>query len=246
MCPAQVYEVGRDGDGTVEVTPVELRPVRRDHRQGRPPDPARGRLRARSTRSPDAWSSWPTSRRRARRSAAACTARRRAQLGARSRERIGARVSLKAELLPAHRLVQAARRADEARRADAGGARARRDRDLGRQPRAGARLRARAPEGIDALVVMWQGASEAKVAATRGYGADGRPRGAPDPTEAFARLDELIERDRAHARPPVRRPAHDRRPGHGRARDRRGRPGRRRRRRPGRRRRARSRASRPP
>ena len=50
MCPAHVYEVGAaDGDGTVTVErePVELRPVRRDHRQGRPADPARGRLRAR-------------------------------------------------------------------------------------------------------------------------------------------------------------------------------------------------------
>ena len=40
MCPAAVYEVGRErrrGDA------VELRPVRRDHRQGRPADPARGR-----------------------------------------------------------------------------------------------------------------------------------------------------------------------------------------------------------
>jgi threonine dehydratase len=40
---------------------------------------------------------------------------------------------------------------------------------------------------------MWQGASEAKIAATRGYGAavDLESR---DPTEAFARLDELVER----------------------------------------------------
>ena len=53
MCPAQVYEVGDDdGDGTVTVErdAVELRPVRRDHRQGRPPDAARGRLRARVQR----------------------------------------------------------------------------------------------------------------------------------------------------------------------------------------------------
>jgi threonine dehydratase len=47
-------------------------------------------------------------------------------------------------------------------------------------------------EGLDALLVMWQGASEAKVAATRGYGAavDLESR---DPTEAFARLDDLVE-----------------------------------------------------
>ena len=44
MCPAQVYEAV---EGGVEVTRVELRPVRRDHGQGRPPDPTRGRLRAR-------------------------------------------------------------------------------------------------------------------------------------------------------------------------------------------------------
>ena len=47
MCPAQVYEVGdetlgRDGDR--EDGAVELRPVRRHHREGRPPHAARGRL----------------------------------------------------------------------------------------------------------------------------------------------------------------------------------------------------------
>ena len=50
MCPAHVYELGEgQGDGTVdvEVTLVELRPVRRDHREGRAADAARGRLRAR-------------------------------------------------------------------------------------------------------------------------------------------------------------------------------------------------------
>jgi threonine dehydratase len=49
-----------------------------------------------------------------------------------------------------------------------------------------------AAEGIDALLVMWQGASEAKIAATRGYGAEVDLESA-DPTEAFGRLDELIE-----------------------------------------------------
>jgi threonine dehydratase len=49
-----------------------------------------------------------------------------------------------------------------------------------------------AAEGIDALLVMWQGASEAKIAATRGYGAE-VDLAAADPTEAFARLDELVE-----------------------------------------------------
>jgi len=47
-----------------------------------------------------------------------------------------------------------------------------------------------AAEGIDALVVMWHGASEAKIAATRGYGAtvDLKAQG---PATAFDRLYEL-------------------------------------------------------
>ena len=47
-------------------------------------------------------------------------------------------------------------------------------------------------EGVDCLVVMWTGASEQKIAATRGYGAevDLQARG---PAEAFERLAELIE-----------------------------------------------------
>ena len=49
-----------------------------------------------------------------------------------------------------------------------------------------------ASEGLDALLVMWQGASEAKIAATRGYGAEVDLE-APGPTEAFARLDDLTE-----------------------------------------------------
>jgi threonine dehydratase len=48
-----------------------------------------------------------------------------------------------------------------------------------------------ATEGLDALLVMWQGASEAKIAATRGYGAEVDLEAA-DPTGAFARLDELV------------------------------------------------------
>jgi threonine dehydratase len=47
-----------------------------------------------------------------------------------------------------------------------------------------------AAEGIDALLVMWQGASEAKIEATRGYGA-AVDLEAADPTEAFERLAEL-------------------------------------------------------
>jgi threonine dehydratase len=49
-----------------------------------------------------------------------------------------------------------------------------------------------AAEGIDALLVMWQGASEAKVEATRGYGAE-VDLASPGPTEAFDRLAELVE-----------------------------------------------------
>jgi len=49
-----------------------------------------------------------------------------------------------------------------------------------------------AQEGLDALVVMWEGASEAKIAATRGYGA-AVDLEAADPGEAFRRLDVLLE-----------------------------------------------------
>lgn len=47
-------------------------------------------------------------------------------------------------------------------------------------------------EGIDALVVMWEGASEQKIAATRGYGATVDLE-ARNPTDAFERLHVLIE-----------------------------------------------------
>jgi threonine dehydratase len=45
-------------------------------------------------------------------------------------------------------------------------------------------------EKIDCLVVMWQGTSELKAAAARAYGA-AVDREASDPTQAFARLEEL-------------------------------------------------------
>jgi threonine dehydratase len=45
-------------------------------------------------------------------------------------------------------------------------------------------------EGIDCLVVMWQGTSDLKAAAARGYGAT-VDREAAGPGEAFARLEEL-------------------------------------------------------
>ena len=51
---------------------------------------------------------------------------------------------------------------------------------------------AAAEEKVDALVVMWQGASEQKIAATRGYGATVDLE-ATGPGDAFDRLHELIE-----------------------------------------------------
>ncbi len=45
-------------------------------------------------------------------------------------------------------------------------------------------------EAVDCLVVMWRGASEAKIAATRGYGA-AVDLEAADSGEAFARIDDL-------------------------------------------------------
>jgi threonine dehydratase len=47
-----------------------------------------------------------------------------------------------------------------------------------------------AVEGIDCLVVMWQGASAQKIAAARGYGATVDLE-APDPAEAFVRLERI-------------------------------------------------------
>jgi threonine dehydratase len=46
--------------------------------------------------------------------------------------------------------------------------------------------------GVDALLVMWTGASEAKIEATRGYGAEVDLQ-AHGPAEAFERLAELLE-----------------------------------------------------
>src|SRR3954468_6835886 len=46
-------------------------------------------------------------------------------------------------------------------------------------------------EGVDAFVVMWQGVSEQKLEATRGYGA-AVDLEATDPSRAFDRLHELI------------------------------------------------------
>ena len=49
-----------------------------------------------------------------------------------------------------------------------------------------------AVESLDALVVMWQGASAAKIDATRGYGAEVDLK-ASDPAEAFERLAEVVQ-----------------------------------------------------
>ena len=51
---------------------------------------------------------------------------------------------------------------------------------------------AAAEEGVDALVVMWEGASDQKIAATRAYGAHVDLE-ASGPTDAFDRLAELRE-----------------------------------------------------
>jgi threonine dehydratase len=51
---------------------------------------------------------------------------------------------------------------------------------------------AAAEENVDALVVMWQGASEQKITATRGYGATVDLE-ATGPGDAFDRLHDLIE-----------------------------------------------------
>ena len=74
MCPAQVYEIPEEqlesGAETVDVqvTALELRPVRRDHRQGRPPDPRPRAATGRSTPRPRA----PTRRQRRRRPVRPC------------------------------------------------------------------------------------------------------------------------------------------------------------------------------
>jgi threonine dehydratase len=57
---------------------------------------------------------------------------------------------------------------------------------------AGALAYASALEGIDCLVVMWQGASEVKRAAALGYGAS-VDQEAAGPAEVFERLDALVE-----------------------------------------------------
>jgi threonine dehydratase len=106
-------------------------------------------------------------------------------------ERTGARIFLKAELFqktgsfkPRGVLTNLAALTDEERKQGVIG--------ISAGNHAQALAWGAASEGIDALLVMWQGASEAKIAATRGYGA-AVDLEARDPTEAFARLHELVE-----------------------------------------------------
>jgi threonine dehydratase len=106
-------------------------------------------------------------------------------------ERVGVPVFLKAELLqrtgsfkPRGVLnVLATLSADERRRGVIG---------ISAGNHAQALAYGAALEGIDCLVVMWRGTSEAKIAATRGYGAE-IDLEAADPAGAFERLQQLID-----------------------------------------------------
>ena len=95
-----------------------------------------------------------------------------------------------------------------------------------------------AREGLACTVFSWSAASPFKLDRARSLGAQVDIE-ADDPARRVRPSRGAPRDDGRGARPPVRRPAGDRRPGHGRARDPRGRARRRRRRRPGRRRRAR-------
>lgn len=53
---------------------------------------------------------------------------------------------------------------------------------------------AAAQEGVDCLVVMWEGVSPVKVEATRGYGAT-VDLSSPDPAVAYERVLEIVERE---------------------------------------------------
>lgn len=106
-------------------------------------------------------------------------------------ERVGSRVVLKAELFqktgsfkPRGVLTNLAALTDEQRRRGVIG--------ISAGNHAQALAWGAAAEGLDALLVMWQGASEAKIEATRGYGAEVDLE-SPGPTEAFDRLAELVE-----------------------------------------------------
>ena len=83
---------------------------------------------------------------------------------------------------------------------------------------------AAATEGIDALLVMWQGASAAKIEATRAYGATVDLE-ADGPGCGVRAAPRARGGDRASLRAPVRRSRRHRGGGDGRARDPRGRAG---------------------
>ena len=158
MCPAHVYEVGgADGDETVEVEvnpsncvqcgaitakggrlrPRRLGPSTSDVARRPTARDAHPRRGARPTRSDLASTTCILRAREAIAGAPAPNADVHVRLALAAVGRAGAP---EGGALPAHGLVQAARRAHQARLAHAGGEVARRDRDLGGQPRAGARL----------------------------------------------------------------------------------------------------------
>jgi threo-3-hydroxy-L-aspartate ammonia-lyase len=104
-------------------------------------------------------------------------------------ERTGADVALKAELFqrtgsfkPRGVLTNLAALSDDERRAGVVG--------ISAGNHAAALAYGACQAGIDCLVVMWRGASEAKIEATRGYGA-AVDLEAKNPTDAFDRLAEL-------------------------------------------------------
>ena len=101
---------------------------------------------------------------------------------------------------------------------DAAQRKRRRDRVFVGQPRAGDRAGGAACSGMPATIVMPQDAPAAKLAATRGYGAEVvlYDRFTEDREALDARL---AERARHDADPALRPPGRDRRPGHGGARN---------------------------
>jgi threonine dehydratase len=106
-------------------------------------------------------------------------------------ERIGARALLKAELFqrtgsfkPRGVLTKLASLSDDEKRRGVVG--------ISAGNHAQALAYAAAVEGVDALVVMWRGASEQKIAAARGYGA-AVDLAADGPADAFERLAEVLD-----------------------------------------------------
>jgi threonine dehydratase len=155
--------------------------VRRDHGQGRAADPARGR--GRSGIHPDVGAAAATIAGRLHRTPLLSSD----TLG----RAFGGRAFLKAELLqktgsfkPRGVLTKLASLTAEERKRGAIAASA--------GNHAGALAYGCTLEGIDCLVVMWQGASAPKRAAAEGYGAR-VDQEAAGPTEVFARLAELQE-----------------------------------------------------